>query len=306
MPSALASEQLMTPKFAAMEDAQRWLLRDAAKIAARRSSVAVVGGWCSVLNNHRENGLHHPGTKDVDLLFEHGATAGELAEAVEDLLKAGYIASAKHGFQLIRVIEVGSRTLAFSVDLLHPSPARIDLVAEMFSKHVDLGVDRVPGANAGVYAVSIGTPLMGAVFDHDLLVKRELEPAGLVARFLDDAGLIISKSSSVMSAKRQRDSLDLFLAVAQPMEDSRHLEANLVRSASSEPVRQALEGLLGWLTSEDGQHDFDSRVIEQVEMLEVRGAIEQTSRLEALTGGSPPSSLLIALLKNVVAHEDVM
>jgi hypothetical protein len=294
----------VTPTFGSLDDAQRWLLGDAATIAGRTSSVAVVGGWCSVFNNHREAGLHHPGTKDVDLLFENGATQGELAEAVQDLLSAGYIASAKHGFQLVRVLEVGARELAFSVDLLHPSSGRIDLVGEMFSKHVDLGIERVPGAHADQYAVSIGTPLMDAIFEHGLWVTRQVQPGGAAARVLDDTGLIISKCSSARSAKRQRDSFDLFLAVAQPIDDDLpRLEARLrgvTQDGSRHAVRHELEELRTWLTSEEGERDFNRRVSEQVNLLEERGAIGQLSRFEELTEANAPSNLLAGVLDRAI------
>lgn len=298
---AIAGPRAVTRRFDALKEAQLWLLGDAVTIAGRTSSVAVVGGWCSVFNNHRDAGLHHPGTKDVDLLFENGATPGELAETVEDLLANGYVASAKHGFQLVRILQVGDRELAFSIDLLHPSSAQMDLVGEMFSKHVDLGIDRVPGAHANQHMQSIGTPLMATVFEHDLMVSREVEPNGAIVRLLDDTGLVISKCGSVQNAKRQRDSFDLFLAVAQPMDDDperlkTRLWEVLQNGRNGDEIRSELEALSDWLASEKGERSFNRRVFEQVELLEQRGVTGQLSVFAELTETQAPSTRLAEVL----------
>lgn len=308
------------PEFPYLDPARLWLLSDAASIAGRSQSVVVVGGWCSVLNNHRQDGLQHPGTKDVDLLFENGATPGDLASVVNDLMAAGYVLSAKHGFQLVRIIRVGNDELAFSVDLLHPSPKTVDSVGEMFSKHVDLAIEQRPGVHGDTFAVSIGTPVLEAVFHYNLIVEHLVPGAAAPIRFLNDAGLIVSKASSVSLSKRQRDSYDLFLALKQPLTTLAETEEQLRiatgrttasgagpspvsgggdPNAPSRSVRTALGKLRHWLLEEGGANLFDARVREQALLLDKRDTHTRPSRLHESAVGDDATEL-VSLLDRVL------
>lgn len=286
--------------FSDLDAALWWLLEDAYTTSSAHSSVVVVGGWCSVLNNARHDGLHHPGTKDVDLLFEKGATAGDLSDVVSALLDSGYVASVKHGFQLIRVMEIGGKRLAFSVDLLHPAPYEIDTMSEMFSKHVDLGIDLLSGISADIGVASIGTPLLQTVFDLGLTVDHQVGSA--TVRMLDDAGLFISKSESVLNKKRQRDSYDLLLTLIQPSLPDGHLTERLREAATDNPgregVRTAFRNLRTALHGAAGSQAFDNRVEEQAERL------DQADLLRELVDGKRPVVHILDLLDEVLGDTD--
>src|SRR6266566_9971104 len=78
---------------------------------------AVIGGWSPFFLNGSP--IPHPGSRDVDLLFREGRTEHSLSTVVETLLEAGYLHSAKHEFQLLRLLDVAGTTFVFNVDLLH-------------------------------------------------------------------------------------------------------------------------------------------------------------------------------------------
>ena len=286
--SARVVDKILT--FPDLDSAHRWFLVDAAGEASKLTSVIVVGGWCSVLNNARPDALHHPGTKDVDLLFERGAEEGTLREVVESMIDRGYVPSAKHGFQLVRLAVVGDRELAFSVDLLHPTPGRVEAVGVEFSKHIDLGVEQSQGVDAEARVVSIGTPAMDLAFLHDLSAEHVVDGDNI--RFLNDAGLILSKSKSVESDKRTRDSFDLFLAVTQPLVSNEQTIADLRRAVgrldhdlspacardsraeqAAETARHALGSLRDWLNGR-GATAFGERVFKEVAAMDARIAQE--------------------------------
>jgi hypothetical protein len=59
----------------------------------------VIGGWCPYLRNTSD--IKHPGTLDVDLLFREGYREGALTRSINALRQKGFVASAKHPFQLL-------------------------------------------------------------------------------------------------------------------------------------------------------------------------------------------------------------
>ena len=106
--------------FPNLKSAYLGLLGEACQIADTTGlSYAVCGGWSPFLRN--SNPIHHPGTKDVDLLFSDGIKVDALHDVVKSFLKAGYLPSAKHEFQILRIFQVNNCELAFNIDLLHPS-----------------------------------------------------------------------------------------------------------------------------------------------------------------------------------------
>src|SRR4051794_10986144 len=99
------------------------LLCDAVDLVkSTRLEFAVVGGWSPFfLNGDRQ--ISHPGSRDVDLLFRGGAERGALAPVFDALENAGYFHSAKHEFQMLRVLEINGEKFVFNVDLLHAEQA---------------------------------------------------------------------------------------------------------------------------------------------------------------------------------------
>ncbi len=77
-----------------MLEANRGILAEACEIMGGMSvEYVVVGGWVPYLRGS-EHRLRHPGTSDVDLLFN--GDFDRVKAAVPEFFKAGYVPSAKH------------------------------------------------------------------------------------------------------------------------------------------------------------------------------------------------------------------
>ena len=96
----------------------------------------VVGGWSPFLRN--KTSYSHPGTKDVDILFNDGDVVGKIDKAVESLLSKGFVISAKHDFQLFKKLHVQGKDVIYHVDLLHPQESSNS--PELMVDHFDLGL----------------------------------------------------------------------------------------------------------------------------------------------------------------------
>ena len=168
------------PDFETVQEAAKALLVDAVRCVAKTAHrFAVVGGWSPVLLNAGE--IPHPGTADVDLLFEEGATTNSLQEVVRTLLDSGFYPSAKHAFQLIRPAIVAGQTLYYNVDLLHPSEAlpAFPSDSDMFVDHIQLEIP-LGTAAAGLYrGKSIAAPHSGFVFKGERIVDHSVEYSDL-------------------------------------------------------------------------------------------------------------------------------
>lgn len=253
--------------------AQEALLADAVDIANQSGQAfVVVGGWSPLLLN--TGTITHPGTRDVDLLLEGGASPGDLRDLIGRFLARGYVPSAKHPFQLIRTLQVGERRLAFNVDLMHPlERTEGDLLPELFVDHMDLDVFLSPGAAETLWAKSIGTPSSQLIFTHALFEsfpftarRPDGEVSSVTIPLLDEVGLIVSKSVSVWKAKRDRDALDIFLAVhqARDLETTRKGTSQLM--AASEEAADLLRVLTRSLEN-DGRI-FDANAVRSATGLE--------------------------------------
>src|SRR5664279_239389 len=108
------------------------LLTTCEAIVTTSTDFVVVGGWVPFLRGGGE-GLVHPGTRDVDVLFNSKNTIN-VGKAAEALLRRGFTPSAKHEFQLLHPIRVGTRDFIFNVDLMHPAQqqAQPDLFCDIF------------------------------------------------------------------------------------------------------------------------------------------------------------------------------
>jgi len=168
---------------------------------------AVIGGWSPfLLNSHP---IRHPGTADVDLLFAEGVTPGQLHECYRLFLDAGYYPFAKHEFQLVWLATVGSRELAFNVDILHPDEHTMH---DLFVDHIELPVPMTPFIKRYLKLKSVVIPASRFVFRFNRLVQvevRSVSPSGGVQStnvpVIDEAGLLVTKSHSFKSPKRKRD-----------------------------------------------------------------------------------------------------
>lgn len=198
-------------------DASKGLLLDVCgHLADLRTQYLIVGGWTPYLRcNHPV--LTHPGTKDVDVLLSDPPEL--LEKVVIRLEEAGYVHSAKHDFQMLRVLQVGQRELVFNVDLLHPAIA--DRKPELFQDIMDLNISESYDPNSRVVKRSILFPSSAIMFQEklygDVPLTATLPSSGVSTRqipLLDEVGCIISKCDSVRSKKRWRDAYDIYLILA--------------------------------------------------------------------------------------------
>lgn len=195
------------------------LLGDCVKILSKIGvEYAVVGGWSPLILNSGE--IKHPGTHDVDLLFSDGKKESELKEIFNLFLSNGYKSSAKHNFQLLKVISVGGGDFVYNVDFLHSSDNQGK--GDMFVDHLKLPVPLNEYLDETYMQMSIKAPNSEILFKESLfeMIDEEfLLPNGNIEKvrfpLINEAGLIITKTDSVKQVKRKRDSFDIYLAIKQ-------------------------------------------------------------------------------------------
>lgn len=180
---------------------------------------AIVGGWSPYLLNSTT--FTHPGTHDVDLLFKDGQKEGALEHVVEKFVSEGFVLSAKHNFQLLKVLNIAGTKFVYNVDLLHSSED--NRKENMFVDHLKLPVPLDENCSETYRAKSIMSPHSAAIFSENLHEVQEEtfilpdngKEAKLKFSLINEAGLIITKASSVKQIKRPRDSFDIFVAIKQ-------------------------------------------------------------------------------------------
>ncbi len=261
--------------FENVNQASRWLLAEAGGIAKEtRLDFAICGGWSTVLRNDKKS--KHPGTRDVDLLFSKGATPGALRDAVKKFLDRDFIVSAKHDFQVLRVLSVLDQNLVphdfvFNVDFLHPSETLKD--PTLFSKHLELSVPIDDLGRQKVILKSICLPSAAILFDAGLIEKEQVKamtPDGrsrsLVLPVINEVGLLITKAKSCISPKRPRDIFDIYLAIAQPKDkvsmrnqlmNLRNEHADIFKS-----IHQISEALKDGVIQKESRHYFEDAGID--------------------------------------------
>ena len=84
--------------------------------SSRINNYIIIGGWCPYLNRKDK---FHPGTIDVDILFQEAFHPGYLESYIKTMQYLGYFTSAKHQFQLLNVFEIRGSRFCFNIDLLH-------------------------------------------------------------------------------------------------------------------------------------------------------------------------------------------
>lgn len=169
----------------------------------------IVGGWSSFLLN--SSPIVHPGTKDVDILFEKGYKKDSLKNIILIFLKNGFLLSAKHDFQLFKEIEVLDKKFIYNIDLLHPSET--SKPEEIYVDHIDLQIPSKKYLSNTFMMKSIGLPSSQTLFDNNLFIPFELN--GVRIKLMNEIGTLLTKSQSLKIKKRFRDSLDIYLAITQ-------------------------------------------------------------------------------------------
>lgn len=205
--------------YESLNAAAKGLLGEATAIANKcGKQFAVCGGWSPVLRNSTR--ISHPGTRDVDLLFSEGVEKAALKDVVSAFLDNGYLVSAKHEFQVLRVLPVGNREFVFNVDLLHPMEG--DAKEELFVDHLLLPIPSDDFKSTFVFVKSIALPNAGFIFD-GFVAKESVDfvmPDGSnktqEVPIIDEVALLVTKSKSCLMQKRPRDIFDIYLALSNP------------------------------------------------------------------------------------------
>lgn len=209
----------MNFKFNNVEEATRCLLGESITIINQHTKdYVIIGGWSPFLRYNHSN--LHPGTKDVDVLFHDAAKEDALSGVFLDFFDKGFLMSAKHEFQLIKIYNVSGKKFAFNVDILHPTKYDHKFDDDMFVKQLDLKVPLSSLKTKTFLAKSIVQPNAENIFTEKMhssfkVNYRNSNGQEEDAQFelLDDIGCIFSKAISCQSVKRQRDSFDIFLTI---------------------------------------------------------------------------------------------
>jgi len=192
-----------------IQDGARALLTDTAKVLQEFSELEyiVIGGWCPVLRN--TTSLAHPGTLDVDLLFRESYISGSLDRVIARLLKAGFVPSAKHSFQLLRTQVVRHQEFVFNVDLLHPRMQSDPATSRMFVDHLDLNIPLTDAEEATRKMKSVVLPNSEILFSRSLHSQESINDVPFNLVTFD--GMFVTKMDSCQKPKRERDAFDIYL-----------------------------------------------------------------------------------------------
>ncbi|WP_444957089.1 hypothetical protein [Microbulbifer sp. ZKSA002] len=211
----------------------------------------IVGGWSSYLLNKTD--YQHPGTKDVDILFSDGDIKGKIGSAIQALLNHGFIISAKHDFQMFKILNVNGGSVVYHIDLLHPQETRDH--PELMVDHFDLGLNEDDISETPKIQRSIALPSSKFLFDgfYNSLSIEHPASNGQIKRvdvpLIDEAGLIFSKCKSAQVPKRPRDSYDIFLALKQPNVDS--TVSKLKNACAKYPkINESVKSLISFIEEE--------------------------------------------------------
>ena len=217
--------------YPSMLDAAQGLLSEVCQIVSTTGlNFAIIGGWSPFLLN--SNPIQHPGTRDVDILFEQGVKRLELKNVIQKFLASQYLPSAKHEFQLLRVLNVCENSVVFNVDILHPSEG--NSTPEMFVDHLELPIPSSRFRDDHFLSRSIVLPHSQFLFDGHTTSYELIStlPSGVdvitKVPLMSEVGTIVTKSQSAMNKKRRRDAFDIYLAVAQAR-DRRALIQNVFK-----------------------------------------------------------------------------
>jgi hypothetical protein len=247
--------------FETVIDGAKSLLLDSSSILnGLKIDYVVIGGWCPMLRNTRTD-LVHPGTKDIDILFRDADVPLKLQNVIQAFLDRGYLVSAKHDFQLFRIINVSGHKLVFNIDLLHPSESQDN--PEMFVDHFEFDFCENQDLFQKKMMKSIVLPSSAIIFEgyYDNIKFEAQRFNGCHGEtnlpLINEAGLVLSKCQSVKSIKRERDAFDIYLVLSQEnINPTIHELSNIYHS--NEDVKFLLDDFRSYLQGKS--HVFDKNV----------------------------------------------
>jgi hypothetical protein len=202
-------------------EASRCLLGETTQIInSIYSNYIIIGGWTPYLKYNTN--ITHPGTKDVDVLFNGADKEDAISEVALILLRNGYLLSAKHCFQLIKTYNIQGKEMAFNVDLLHPIHGSIKDDEDLFIKQLELSIPVEKYQSDTFKVMSIVQPNTKYLFELTMFENYELRyhnsdgvESAVEFNLMNDIGCLLTKSQSCNSRKRTRDSFDIYLTIKQ-------------------------------------------------------------------------------------------
>lgn len=243
-----------------LDGAKGLLVETISAIESTGLEYLIVGGWSPYLRN--KTNFTHPGTKDVDILFNDGDVKGKISCAIESLLENDFLISAKHDFQLFKIINVQGKDVIYHVDLLHPQETQNN--PEIMVDHFDLGLNESYDFAEIKRAKSIALPSSKFLFNGfhaNESFKHEMTDGSIKEvsiPLINEAGLIFSKSKSAQIQKRPRDSYDIFLALKQ-LNVADTVSQLRLSSKKYSAVRESLESLSNYIDNPDNYFEYNIR-----------------------------------------------
>lgn len=177
---------------------------------------AIVGGWAPYLRS-APSPIRHPGTRDVDVLCDPSHSPKQVERAVRTLFERGYLPSAKHEFQLIRVLRCANQDFAFGVDFLHPGGDSPKLLHPIFTLPVRASAELsalVPFSSIMIPQGNFILQGWASPWKEDFILPDGSSQT-VVFPLMTDAGTLVTKAASWENPKRDRDALDIYVTITQ-------------------------------------------------------------------------------------------
>lgn len=145
---------------------------------------------------------------DVDLLFRETYRSGSIDNVIRHFLDFGFVPSAKHPFQLMRVQKIKGKDFIFNIDLLHPEMLKEASIG-MFVDHLDLDVPLTSEETESKKMKSVVLPNSEVLFLRGMFSTEEID--GTSFNLVTYNGMFATKMDSCQKQKRERDAFDIYL-----------------------------------------------------------------------------------------------
>lgn len=271
----------MAFEFKTINDAACCLLGESVSIINQfAADYVIIGGWSPYLRYN--SGKIHPGTKDVDVLFHNANNVDAIKDIIIGFLERGFLLSAKHDFQLIKLYNVSGREFAFNVDVLHPTKSAIKIEDDMFVKHLDVEVP-ISSLRSDTYKFkSIVQPEAECIFSETMHDNFDLnytnsngQNENVQFELLNDIGCLFSKSTSCQNSKRHRDSFDIYLSITNNDNYDGLIKKILKLKTSESSAFNSLIALKAFFEKDDKMYYNTKKYLGRLELSEFRCEMEK-------------------------------
>lgn len=256
-----------------INDGAKKLLIDSVSILKEnnpKQTYVIIGGWCPVLRKSVDQ--PHPGTVDVDILFIDADKEYRISSYIDSMLKNGFLVSAKHPFQLLKLVEVNCETFVYNVDLLHPSMMLKN--PELFVDHIEHDVFIDSKKAQKIKSVSMVVPGSSVIFEENLFDHINVD--GHDVCVVNWEGMFLTKLESCRSIKRPRDAYDIYLAFLSKAIDIANIK-RICRIYTQ--LESPFEEFIKHIT--DNEADFNNKILKYNPAIRESAANEIKKQLTA-------------------------